>query len=127
MGDAAGDDGSVVVEQLMTMILVVMIALGVLQVALAVHVRNTLIEAAAEGARLAARSDRDLDDGAARAESLAAESLGGLDVSADAAGATVAGMPAVVVTVTAPVPVLGLWGPGEATVHGTALEEPGDG
>ena len=111
----------------MTMILVVLIALGVLQIALAVHVRNTLIESAAEGARLGARADLQLGDGAARAQSLAADSLGGRDVVATAEGTTVGGMPAVVVTVTAPIPILGLWGPGEATVHGTALREPGDG
>lgn len=127
MRDLRSDTGSVIVEQLMTMILVVVLALGVLQVALAVHVRNTLIESAAEGARLAARVDRDLADGAARAESLAHESLGGLEVSAAAADATIAGMPAVEVTLTAPVPVLGLWGPAESTVRGTALQEPSSG
>ncbi len=111
----------------MTMVLVVFLGLGVMQMALALHVRNTLIEAAAEGARLAARSDTSLSDGTARAESLAHASLGGIDAQATAQTGILAGADTVVVTLTAPIPLIGLWGPAQTTVQGTALAEPSSG
>ncbi len=107
----------------MTMVLVVFVGLGVMQAALALHVRNTLIEAAAEGARLAARSDRTMSEGASRAETIASEALGGIDASAQASSGSWNGADTVVITLTAPIPVIGLWGPASTSVSGTALEE----
>lgn len=49
--------------------------MAILQVAFVIHVRNTLIASAAEGARYAANANRSLSDGAARTEALIAESL----------------------------------------------------
>ena len=61
-------------------ILVIAIAMGVIQLAVALHVRNMLISAASEGARLAATNDRGLDDGVERTESLLSSRLAGYDV-----------------------------------------------
>ncbi len=110
-------------EQLMTMVLVVLVGLGVMQAALALHVRNTLVEAAAEGARLAARTDRTMSDGAQRAEAIAAGALGGIEATAHASSGSWNGADTVVVTVTAPIPLVGLWGPATTSVRGTALDE----
>ena len=52
------DDGSAVVEFVLVSVLVLVLLLGVVQVALALHVRSLAIDAAAEGARVAARADR---------------------------------------------------------------------
>ncbi|WP_216853616.1 TadE/TadG family type IV pilus assembly protein [Phytoactinopolyspora halotolerans] len=55
--------------------LLAILFLAILQMAFVVHVRNTLIASAAEGARYAANANRTLADGAARTEALIAESL----------------------------------------------------
>lgn len=117
------DDGNVVVEFVLVSILVIAIAMGVIQLAVALHVRNMLISAASEGARLAATNDRSVGDGVSRTESLLSESLGGYDVHVSGDRTVIDGAPAVAVTVTAPVPVMGFWGVGTMSVSGRALEE----
>jgi TadE-like protein len=106
-------------------VVVVPLFLGVAQVALVLHVRNTLAAAASEGARYAATYDRGPWDGAARARALVAGVLApryAADVRASET--TVDGFPGVVVRVEARVPALGLWGPAVAlTVDGHAVEE----
>lgn len=86
--------------------------LGVLQVGLALHVRNALISAAGEGARFAALADSSLGAGLDRTRDLVAASLGaGYTIDVAAAQTVVLGVPAVVVTISAPIPVVGLLGP----------------
>ncbi len=105
--------------------LVLALLLGVVQVALAVHVRSLTTDAAAEGARLAGRADRDLDDGVARTRALIAAALSG-DFAEEVTARSVTrdGLPVVEVTVVAPLPVVGLLGPsGSLTVRGHALDE----
>ncbi|MCL1869778.1 MAG: pilus assembly protein [Promicromonosporaceae bacterium] len=99
--------------------------LGVVQVALAQHVRALVIDAAAEGARVAARADRGPDDGVARTRALIDESLSSA-YSRDVHATTVRrdGVPVIEVTVRTPLPVVGLLGPsGTMTFSGHALEE----
>jgi hypothetical protein len=99
--------------------------LGVVQLGLALHVRNTLVACASEGARYAANADRVPADGAARAEACITTSL--RDSYARDVTATVvddSGMPTVEVTVRAPLPVVAFVGPTKAlVVHGHALAE----
>lgn len=118
--------GSAVAEFVLVSGLVLALLLGVVQVTLAVHVRALAVDAAAEGARVAARADRDLADGAERTRLLLRASLSepyAQDVSARRT--VVDGLPVVQVEVTAPLPVVGLLGPsGTLTVRGHALEEP---
>lgn len=124
-----GDDtdaGAAVVESLLVMVVLVVLFLGVLQVGFALHVRNTLIACAAEGARYAANADRTPEDGAERTRELVAAALGdeyAADVTAslDSTG----GITTVVVEVRATLPVLGPLGPSTSlVVRGHALEEP---
>lgn len=117
------DAGSEVVEFTLVSVLVVVLVGALLQLALALHVRNTLISCAAEGARYAAAEDRSLADGRDRALDLAEASLGGYPVETAAYMSTVEGVPVVVVRLTAPVPVLGFWGFGNMTVEARAVEE----
>jgi Flp pilus assembly protein TadG len=117
------DEGSEIVEFTLVSILVVIIVAAVFQLALTLHVRNTLISCAAEGARLATAEDRSLGEGEARAESLASDSLSGYPVEAQASVTVVGGAPIVVITMTAPVPVVGLWGFGSMRVEARAFKE----
>ncbi len=106
--------------------LVVPLVLGVIQLGLVLHVRNTLIAAASDGARYAATADQRPADGAARTRLLVAEILAGRyarDVTASATA--VGGRSGVVVRVEAAVPALGLLGPAvPVSVEGHAVEEP---
>ena len=106
-------------------LLVLALFLGVVQVALAVHVRATLVDCAAEGARVAGRADRGPLDGAARTRDLITAALPSRYAQDVVARQTVVdGLPVVEVTVSAPLPVVGLLGPaGVVTVDGHALEE----
>ncbi|WP_069387536.1 TadE/TadG family type IV pilus assembly protein [Cellulosimicrobium cellulans] len=117
--------GSAVVDFTLVSVLVLVLFLGVVQVALAVHVRSTLIDCAAEGARVAGRADRGPADGVARTRDLIAASLSSrYSQDVVARQTTVDGLPVVEVTVSAPLPVVGLLGPsGVVTVDGHALEE----
>lgn len=117
------DDGNVVVEFLLVSILVIAIAMGVIQLAVALHVRNMLVSAASEGARLAAANDRGLEDGVRRTDSLLSDSLGNYEVRVTASDTVIGGAPASQVTVAAPVPVFGLWGVGTMSVSARAFEE----
>ncbi|MCP2262952.1 TadE/TadG family type IV pilus assembly protein [Promicromonospora thailandica] len=121
----ASQDGSAAVEFLLVSVLVLALFLGVVQVALAVHVRSLATDAAAEGARVAARADRGPADGAVRTRALLTEALTGAYARDVTAGRTVLdGVAVAQVTVRAPLPVVGLLGPaGALTVRGHALEE----
>ena len=117
--------GAAVVDFVLVLVVLVPLVLGILQVALVLHVRNTLASAASEGARYAATLDRGPADGVARTRSQIDGAVSGRfadDVSARPA--TVNGAPGVEVVVHATVPALGLGGPGiELTVSGHAVEE----
>jgi Flp pilus assembly protein TadG len=101
------------------------LVLGLVQVGLVMHVRNTLAAAATEGARYGANIDRTPTDGAARTR----EQVRGAIADRFAqhvwgSRETVGGVPTVVVTVRAEVPPLGLWGPGMVlTVDGHGVQE----
>jgi Flp pilus assembly protein TadG len=119
------EDGSAVVDFVLVLVVLVPLFLGILQVALVLHVRNTLTAAASEGARYAATVDRPLDAGEARTRQQIGGALAGRfarDVRARPT--TVHGAPGVEVDVTAVVPPLGIWGPGvRLRASGHAVEE----
>jgi Flp pilus assembly protein TadG len=124
-GRAAAQRGSAVVDFVLVLVVLVPLFLGILQVALVLHVRNTLTAAASEGARYAATADQPIGAGAVRtrqqiAGALAARFARGVSARA----ASVRGAPGVEVDVVAQVPPLGLWGPA-VTLHvsGHAVEE----
>jgi Flp pilus assembly protein TadG len=99
--------------------------LGIAQLALVLHVRNTLTTAASDGARYAAAIDRSPEDGATRTRAQIADAVAARfasDVSAQQVD--VGGAPGVRVRVAAEVPPLGLWGPAvRLEVSGHAVEE----
>lgn len=107
------ESGSAAVEFTLVGVLLTTLVLAVVQLGLALHVRNTVLDAAAEGARFGALADNLPADGAARTRDLITEAIG-----ADyATGVRVAtgewmGHPAVTVTVTTTLPVVGLLGIG---------------
>lgn len=108
----ADDRGSATVEFTLVSILLVLLTLGVMQVALVLHVKNTVADAAAEGARWAALADSSLPAGVARTAELINTSVGsqyGGDVRARFLDWL--GQPAVEITVRTNLPALGLWVP----------------
>lgn len=98
---------------------------AVLQLVLVLHVRATLVDCAAEGARYAALEGGSPQDGAQRARELIASALApGFADDVRAETTVVDGLPVVRVEVTAPLPLVGLVGPsGAITVDGHALRE----
>ncbi|HEX8497934.1 MAG TPA: TadE family protein [Actinomycetales bacterium] len=123
-----GDVGATVVDFALVGGLLTLLFASVLQLGMVVHVRNTLIDCAAEGARLGARADRDPQDGVERARQLVASELSGSyaariqDVRAQRVDR--GGVQVVEVTLRAPLPIVGLLGPGGAlTVSGHAYDE----
>ena len=117
--------GSAVVDFVLVLVVLIPLFLGIIQVALVLHVRNTLTSAASEGARYAATIDRPLDAGVARTR----QQISGAIAARFASDVTarvvdVRGAPGVQVEVTAEVPPLGLWGPAvRLSVSGHAIEE----
>lgn len=113
-GRLADDTGSAIAEFVMVSALLTVLTLSVLQLGLALLVRNTVLDAAAEGARYAALADNTLADGIARTTDLIGTAIGSGYVGHVTAGmASYLGHPAVVVSVRAPLPIVGLLG-----VHG---------
>ena len=106
------ESGSAVADFAMVSGLLSLLFLAVFQLGLALHIRNTLISCASEGARLGARADATPQDGVARARRMIRASLA--DRYADnvtAMTTTVDGIQVVQIRVLAPLPVLGPLGP----------------
>jgi len=121
---ARGDEGSAVVEFALVTPLLLVLLLGVLQIALAMHVRATLTAAAAEGARVAALSGSSLSHGEQRTRDVLTDSLAGGGVAGvSASRQRVDGVEVVAVTVTASLPLIGLLGPTSLQVTGHAVQE----
>ncbi len=121
--EADRERGSAAVEFVLVGTLVVLIGLAVIQLVLALHVRNTLTSSAFEGARAAAQADQSLAQGEKRSIDMAQAALGGIDVVAHARSERVDGTDVVVVQLEAPIPLVGLWGPGVMTVEARAFDE----
>lgn len=117
--------GSAIAEFVMVSILVVFVAMSVLQLAMALYVRNAVIEAAAEGARYGARANSSPELGAQRTRSMVSEQLNASYAErVTATRKVIDGVRVVEITVSAPVPVIGLLGPSEAmTLSARAFEE----
>ena len=117
--------GAAVVDFVLVLVVLIPLFLGIFQVALVLHVRNTLTAAASEGARYAATVDRSPEAGAARTrEQITGAVAARFARDVSARPATVHGAPGVEVDVSAEVPPLGIWGPAVPLhVAGHAVEE----
>lgn len=105
------DTGSAVVEFVLVGCLLTALTLSVMQLALALYIRTTLLDAAAEGARYAALADNGLAHGTARTKDLITTAVGPSYARGIAADYTErAGHLTVQVSVTAPLPLLGMLG-----------------
>ena len=92
--------------------MLVPLVLGLIQVGLVLHVRNTLVSAATEGARYGATVDRTPRDAVARTrQQITGAVADRFAQHVTARRATTGGVPTVEVEVQADVPPLGLWGP----------------
>jgi Flp pilus assembly protein TadG len=119
------DHGAAVVDFVLVLVVLAPLLLGIVQLGLVLHVRNTLTAAASEGARYAATVDRSPADGVARTRSQIDEAIAARYAEAVTAHpVSIGGAPGVEVDVTARVPPLGLWGPAVGLhVSGHAVEE----
>ena len=105
--------GSAPTEFVLVAALLTTLTLAVIQVALAVHVRNTLTDAAAEGARYATLADSSPAEGAQRTAELVRTAIGDQythDISA--ARQQLGDVDVIAITVRTPLPLFGLLGPG---------------
>ncbi len=120
-----GEHGAAVVDFVLVVVVVVPLVLGVLQLGLVLHVRNTLTAAASEGARYASTVDRSPGAGVERTRSQIRTALAGRFARhVSARPVTIDGVAGVEVQVRAEVPPLGLWGPAvPLQVSGHAVEE----
>ena len=121
-----GDEsGSAVAEFALVGALVVIFFLAAFQLGFSLYVRNTLIENAAEGARLGARADATPAMGAQRTVELITAGLSGRYAEhVSASVQTEGGARVVKVTVRAPLPIVGPFGPSQSlTVSGRAYQE----
>lgn len=122
---AGRERGAAVVEFVLVMTLLVPLVLGIAQVAMVLHVRNTLAAAASEGARASSPLGASPADGAERTRSMIRAALD--DRYAEqvtASWTTVDGLPSAEVKVRARVPALGLFGPSvPVAVSGHAIRE----
>lgn len=114
--DPISERGSAVVDFALVGALLTLVFLSVVQLGLVVHVRNTLVDCAAEGARYGARADRTPGDAIERTRALVASELSegyAARVARISAGAVDRrGARAVEVRLSAPLPVVGMAGPG---------------
>ena len=119
------ESGSAVAEFAMVAGLLSLLFLAVFQLGLALHIRNTLISSASEGARYGARANALPQDGRDRTRELITAILPAR--YAENVGVTtpkVDGIQVVQVRIQAPLPVLGPLGPGRAlSVQARAFSE----
>lgn len=113
--DTSGrEHGAAVVDFVLVGALLTMFFVSIIQLALILHVRNTLIDAAASGARYGTLADRSADDARRRTGELIGTALNA-DFARDieTREVTFQGLRTLEVTVRAPLPVIGLIGPRE--------------
>lgn len=119
------ETGAAAADFAMVTPMLVLVFLAVMQLGFALHVRNTVISCAAEGARFGARDGSTPADGAARTKELVTRSIDSRyarDVRASEA-TTEDGTRVVVVEVDAPLPVVGPLAIGHVQVRGRAYAE----
>lgn len=105
------DRGSTPVEFVLVGVLLTVLTLGVLQLALAVYVRNVVHDAAVEGAYYAALADVETAAGALRARETVERAVGdGFVEGAAARESSTLGYDTVSVTLTTRLPLIGLLG-----------------
>jgi Flp pilus assembly protein TadG len=104
--------GAAVVDFVLIGALLTLLFLAIVQLTLVLHVRNTLIDAAASGARYGTLADRNDGDARDRTVQLITAALN-TDFARDVATSesTYQGIPTLEVTVRAPLPVIGFIGP----------------
>jgi Flp pilus assembly protein TadG len=125
-----GERGSAPVEFVLVGTLLTLLFLGLVQLGIDYHIRNTLAACAADGARYGANADvASAQAGAKRTNELIGQALS--DAYADARPASnptsAGGAPVVTVTVATQLPLIAFWLPGAGpTIHvrGRALLEP---
>ncbi len=125
------DDGAASVEFALVAPLLLLIAVAVLQLTLALHVRSVMVQAASEGARLMALAGADsaaqVGAGTQRTEQILAASIAGTAVRTTTARVDRSGpVPVAAIDVTADLPLIGLLGPTPMTVTGRAVLESTD-
>ncbi len=126
MGRRTDERGSAVVDFVMVGGLLTMFFLAIIQLTLVLHVRNTLIDAAASGARYGTLADRGASDAEERAAMLIGTALNA-DFAQDISTTEVTfqGLRTLEVTIKAPMPVIGLIGPRDLLeVKGHAAIQP---
>lgn len=107
----ADDAGSAPVEFVLVGALLTVLTLAVIQLALAVYVRNVVHDAAVEGAFHAALADTSAAEGAERTRELVSRAVGDAyarDIAVEETGS--GGVPEVRITVRTTLPLLGLLG-----------------
>ncbi|WP_430592613.1 TadE/TadG family type IV pilus assembly protein [Humidisolicoccus flavus] len=106
-----GERGSAIAEFTMVSGLLLAITLAIFQLAFALHVQNTVADAASEGARFAGLIGGDLEAGKARTELLVATAVGPSIIrSSEARFVDDEDLAMVEMTIVATVPQLGLLG-----------------
>ena len=104
--------GSAVVDFVLVGALLTLFFLAIVQLTLVLHVRNTLIDAAASGARYGTLADRSAVDARERTAQLIGVALNpAFAEDVTTSEATYQGVRTLEVTVRAPLPVVGLIGP----------------
>lgn len=119
------ETGSAVAETVMITALLLIVVFGVIHLALALHIRTTLIDCAGEGARHGARTSSTIEDGAQLTRDLIRSALSdGYAENVTAQRVNHNGIDVVEVTVSAPLPGIGFLGPSDIiTVEGHSLLE----
>ena len=122
----AAEQGSAVVDFVLVGGLLTMFFLAILQLTLVLHVRNTLIDAAASGARYGTLADRNANDAEERTRGLISMALNpGFAEQVSTREVQFQGMRTLEVTVRSPMPVIGLIGPRDMLeVKGHAAVQP---
>lgn len=121
-GFGADERGSAPVEFVLVGALLTVLTLAILQFGFAVYVRNVVHDAAVEGAYHAALADTSAAEGADRTRQVIERTIGtGYAADVRIAEDAAAGYPSVRVTVTATLPLAGLFGmPGALEVQAHA-------
>ena len=120
----ASEDGNASVEFALVAPLLMLVALAVLQLMLAIHVRSVVTSAAIEGARVAALADGDLARAESRTRSILENNIAGAAVQSITASQVTEGeneMFAMVVETE--LPLIGFYGPTSMKLTGHALAE----
>lgn len=124
-GQTDSETGAEIVSHVLVQVLVLILISALLQLAFALHTRNTALDAASEAARYLSLENASETQAETRVKELLEKGAGNTPTSISITTETIGELQKITVVITSPLPILGPWGlPETLQVNASAWKIP---